>query len=289
MTREKISREVPYRKGNEGYRKRRHSKGAQITRGWRRARIALPHFRVSGRRLTLAVRPHSKCNVMSDTKTDQSCKVSEKSEASRIRDVLSILRDLVLIAAICLYFTGWLYIQTLYNIFGLSSLSLDIPIQYFFVYSYPVVAYASSKIIAALFSTSIFIVVLLAMLVIAIFVGFIFTPPYVKRISLILLMVIVLPAFLYLARKNAIELATETSKEIRRGRAPKIMFVLRKDAGRVYPREFIDANKNGNLRLLLHTKERYYAFSQPPGEALAVGCVYDISRNDILLSRIEMP
>ena len=200
-----------------------------------------------------------------------------------------MLRDFVVIAAITLYFTGWLYIHSFYNIFGLSSLSLEIPFHYFFVYSYLVIAHAYSKVIADVFSTSVFIAILLAMVAFAIFLRGTFAPAHVKRISVILLIVIVLPAFLYQARKNAIELAMERSKEVRRGKAPKIMFVLKKETARVYPEEFINANKDGGLRLLLHTKERYYAFFQPPGEALAVGSVYDVSRNHVLLARIVMP
>ena len=62
----------------------------------------------------------------------------EMIESTNDRNLLSKLRDLILIIAICCYFMGWIYAHYFYKHFGISLNSLDISFYYFFVYSYSV-------------------------------------------------------------------------------------------------------------------------------------------------------
>ena len=53
--------------------------------------------------------------------------------------VVAILRDMIIFFAIASYFTGWIYLSTFLNQFGIFLSNIDFPFYYVFVYSYPVV------------------------------------------------------------------------------------------------------------------------------------------------------
>src|SRR5215469_13334165 len=49
--------------------------------------------------------------------------------------LLRVIQDAVLPLAIYLYFTGFMYVYSLYNDLGIGLGGVDIPVYYFFIYS----------------------------------------------------------------------------------------------------------------------------------------------------------
>lgn len=203
-------------------------------------------------------------------------------ETGQPKSTLEIVRNSAFIVGFYLYFIGWVYVYWLYSHFGISFTSLDIPVYYFFVYSYAVASYFPQIVKACTYSGLFFwvtsgvvaIVILLALL----------ARTYSKKGILVVVFVALFPLFFCLARGAAIEKA----KEIReRGR--RVSFVFKTKQLRAYPPEFVKANKDGNLKLLLQTKDKYYVFFQPPGKGLPLGFVYDLLRSDVSLVKIDMP
>ena len=185
-------------------------------------------------------------------------------------DLLSILRNVIFFIAIYLYFMGWIHTYYFYYHFGISSISVNIPFYYFFIYSY--------NVIANIFG---FILV-----VAAIVAFFIFTAVYPRKWLVILVLIILFPVFFYLAKEKA----GEGAQGIRIGNAKTITLFFKKDTFKFYPKEFINANKKGKLKLVTQTTDKFYVIYQPPGEAgeMPYGFTYDIPRTDILLAKIEV-
>lgn len=100
------------------------------------------------------------------------------------------------------------------------------------------------------------------------------------------LLIALVPTAFYLAKNEA----NKQAILIRIGNAKKITLVFKKDSTPLYPKEFIDANNEGQLKLLIQTNERYYVLYQPQGEgnAIPIGFTYDIPRTDIVLANTEI-
>lgn len=56
-----------------------------------------------------------------------------------VTDLSSVAKNLAFLAGIYLYFVGWAYLYLYFRHFGVSLLGLEIPVTFFFVYSYPLV------------------------------------------------------------------------------------------------------------------------------------------------------
>lgn len=197
----------------------------------------------------------------------------EKDDSVGNRDLLAILRNVIFIIAIYFYFIGWTYAFYLFNHFGISLNSVDIPFYYFFVYSYSVITDISA-----------IIAVVTALILIYLITSF--APIYLKKWVLTLLLIFLFPTFFWMTKQRA----DKEDLYIRMGYGKTVVFVIKKDAAEFYPKEFIKANNEGKLKVLTQTKDRFYVIYQPQGEgkAMPYGFTYDIPRADILLAKIEM-
>ncbi len=197
----------------------------------------------------------------------------EKKNPAENHDLLAILRNVIFIIAVYFYFMGWTYAYYLFNHFGISLNSVDIPFYYFFVYSYSVI-------------TDILTIITVVAAIIVFYLVTSFAPIYLKKWALALILIVLFPIFFSVAKERADKEALYK----RMGFAKTITFVFKKDAIKFYPKEFINANNRSKLKILTQTNDRYYVIYQPPGEGRAIpyGFTYDIARTDVLLARIEM-
>lgn len=185
----------------------------------------------------------------------------------------TILKNIIFLAAIYLYFMGWVYTYYLFIHFGIPLNSVDIPVYYFFIYSYSVIY----DFWFILFFILIFIFAI-------IFIIYFANIKLVKVVGLSILFLLFFFMAFWLAKRRA----GEEAKFIRMGYAKTVEFVFRKNSAESYSKEFLDANKKRLLKLITLTEGKFYVFYQPSGEEgeLPVGYVYDISRSDVLSARM---
>lgn len=184
------------------------------------------------------------------------------------QSMASIAKNAIFVLAIYAYFAGWVYSYFLYNHFGIPLTSVEIPVYFFFIYSYSVIA----NWWIALACTVIVIVVYL----IAINWPRVAVP----------VMIVLFPLVFYVSKDQAEMVA----KEIRSGNAKTITFIFKEGTGEVLPQDFLDANKKRSLRLITLTPDRFYVLQQPLGEGneLPYGFTYALSKNDVLLAKIAL-
>ncbi len=81
------------------------------------------------------------------------------------------------------------------------------------------------------------------------------------------------------------------AQQIRRGYAKRIEFTFKKESKQFFPTKFMDANRRGMLRIITQTKDRFYVVHQEIDEKelrIPYGYAYEVSKNDILLAKIDM-
>lgn len=188
----------------------------------------------------------------------------------KVKDLFAVLRNLLLLAAIYLYFIGWVYVYYYFHHFGISLFSLDIPVYYFFAYSNSVIGNLPAIAVLAL----------LALLAYR-FRQFLQKPYVVGPVVIILF-----PLFFVLARDTGISRA----EQLRIAGAKPISFILKEEVWKHYSEEFKKANDCGNLRLIYQTKDRYFVFVQPTSKekVLPRASTYDVRADHILLATIKL-
>jgi len=212
-------------------------------------------------------------------------KLQTKSEINKSEkiSVLSTVRDFIMIVAIYLYFTGWIFVYYQFREFGISLPSVDIPVYYFFLYSYTVISenllwfILPLALLLALAHTSNKIAKILGIVIIS--AGF-------------------FPVCFYLAKKSG----EGESLRLRSGDAKNITLIFKESALaslsdkslKLHDLEYLlDENFQKPLKLLTQTNQSYFVFFQPPpdsGSSLLPRCyVYEINKSDIYLSRIKLP
>lgn len=199
-------------------------------------------------------------------------------ESQDRRDIFSILANLVLLISIYLYFSGWLYAYYLFWHFGVSLHSVDIPVYDYIIYAYSVLDTKWSLAV---------LVGGVAVWLLAVWLERICGPALSKRRATIAIGLLLFPSLLYSA-KSAAENEALARRE---GNALTIRFTLKPEATPSLPRDFSEHNTQGQLRLLIQTKERYFVFYQPEGEkeVIPYANTFDISRSDVLLASIDVP
>src|SRR5207245_9771977 len=122
--------------------------------------------------------------------------------------------------------------------------------------------------------------------IVAIFLMYFFTTFYSKNWIPSLVLIVLFPALFYLGKDRAYEQA----QRIRVGYAKPISFQFKKDTSKHYPKEFLEANNKGDLKLITQTNDRFYVLYQhvDRGDEIPYGYTYDISRDDILLPTINL-
>lgn len=185
-------------------------------------------------------------------------------------EMASIAKNAIFVLAIYAYFAGWVYSYFLYNHFGIPLTSVEIPVYFFFIYSYSVI---SNWWIALACAFIVIIVYLMAI--------------YWPRVA-VLVMIVLFPLVFYVSKERADRVA----KEIRTGNAKTITFTFKKEKEmeKVLPQDFLDANKKQSLRLITLTPDRFYVLQQPPGEEneIPYGFTYALSKEDVLLAKIAL-
>jgi hypothetical protein len=211
---------------------------------------------------------------------------------------LSVLKDLVLPVAVYLYFTGFLYTYYFYSGLGIPLNSVEIPFYYFFIYSYNVIAAELTTSLLLLFSA------LLTILVIR-------TRKH-PDIGLFLVLSALFPILTVLSR----DAATTQIGLLRTGRNLQTIQLILKDVsirddellkndGSIRDeeflkakanaeqerREFLIANANDGLKLVVETTDRLYVLRQPFDERnpeIPVGSLYGISKSDVLVANVSL-
>lgn len=197
--------------------------------------------------------------------------------------LLSIASGVISIAAIYLYFAGYIYCLFYYRGFGVTLESLDLSTQYFFVHSYPVLSTGWG----------------LALLIVFGLVIYCFAAGLVRRWLLVVCMIGAFPAIYYISYGTARE-------EVASKRASPTSFVrfrFKSDAakgsaadggtgngatgnGEFSTEQLVKMGDANELFLLLETKDRIVVFYQPPsplpGLALTSAVqVYTLLRSDL--------
>jgi hypothetical protein len=216
--------------------------------------------------------------------------MAEEKESKPVHKIsLGDVRDILIIAGIFLFFTGWVYIYYFYNYFGLSMSSVTINYADYLVYSYTVL-------------TSYYWTPLLAFLVLIILarkwlIGF--TPLAISSVLLFLA--------LYLLAKKV---ASDRALEIRsfRENMRHISFVFKQDADflaykfnndsllsgdRILERDLNilkDTSVPSRLYLLGQNQEYFFVLYQdsarPGVKSLPFGNIYFINKSYVLYSKV---
>jgi hypothetical protein len=206
---------------------------------------------------------------MTDTEPTES---RARRRASRQPEFLSVVKDVVLVFALYLYFAGWLHAYYFFQQFGVSLNSVDIPVYYFFIYSF--------SVFLTFWGFVVLVVVIISL-----------TLAVKGRPSwgylLVIALISLFPGIFYAARAAGMSDASEK----RSGYASTVQFVFKKDAAETFDEEFIDLNKNDRLQLLTVTKDRYLVFCQPKGEGDAQpnATMYSIAAADVALAKVDLP
>jgi hypothetical protein len=191
---------------------------------------------------------------------------------------LGVLKDAVLPLAIYLYFTGFMYVYSLYHELGIGIGGVDIPVYYLCIYAINVFrAYLPALTLAL-------IIVLIAALLISRWQRI----HRWQRVLATTALVLLFPGLYALAYWTAERDATA----MRKGQfVPTIRLTLRPTESH-YPDALLRANDKGNLHLVLETNDRYYVLDQPYDEGdpeLALGTVYGIAKLDVALAQVTLP
>ena len=188
---------------------------------------------------------------------------AEKSEITSVRFLLGIL-------AIYTYFAGWLYAFYLFRHFGIALHTIDLPLQYFYVYSYTVFADWLGILIL---STVVAVGYLLALL------------GWGKWLTIPLL-ILLIPVVV----AKASSMAEVQALRIRRGEDSKPILLTLK--GGLDSIRLGAANQEGRLRLLGRSKEDLYVFFQPrPGDnepEWPSGFVYRLRSAEVSITEIRL-
>jgi len=193
-------------------------------------------------------------------------------------NLFSILRNVLFLLGVYLYWTGWNYAYYLFYYFGIPLHVVQIPFYSFVVYSYSVITSDKVRVLGLFF----LILLLLRQLL----------PSRWKtlRMVLVLATVVVGIGLFPFVHNVAQKMARDEFRRRRSGYAKTITFVLKPGTEKFYPKSFLCQNKYQRLKLLAQTPTNYYVFYQPPGaeDELPFAVTYDILRSDIILAQIEI-
>ena len=159
-----------------------------------------------------------------------------------------------------------------------SLLGLEIPVTFFFVYSYPLVT-------TGLTWTKFFLLVTIVGLVAAVATQNSMTK---SRKALVLVLTLGLFPLSFEAARQSAEV---NAISFRQGHGAKLVqFKLGEEPTNNYPAKFIDANQNHELLLLLETKDRFYVVHQPTGpkEELPMASTYSLDRANVVIADVDV-
>lgn len=205
---------------------------------------------------------------------------------------LGDLRDILIIAGVFLFFTGWIYNYYFYDYFGISISLVSVDYATYIVYSFVVlVSYYGLPLLA-----------LIALILL-------YTKWLKKYFTLITVIVLLLFPGLYMLAKKV---ANDKAVELRtvRNSMRQISFVFKDDAGYLcykFNNDSLPGNnllvkhdlgilKNtgfpGQLYLLGQNQEYFFVLYQPPPtpeiKGLPLGNIYFVDKKEVLYSKITI-
>lgn len=199
------------------------------------------------------------------------------SPSAETADVAAAAKLLILVAAIYCYFAGWIYADRLFSRFGLSLSAIDIPAYYFFVYTYFVFQHATWVCIGLVAAAGAGLFVLVSLI------------GRWRIIQGTVAAIMLLGGFVPVSSISR-DSADEAVRRIREGDARHMSFVLKREAVKELPPPFMEANAGRHLRLLMETKDRYYAFLQPQSKenTFPFGFTFGVAKTDVVLATIDV-
>ncbi len=194
----------------------------------------------------------------------------DASGAEAKQEIMSIAKNVIFLVAIYAYFIGWVYAYFLFGHFGIPLASVEIPFYFFFVYSY--------QVIANWWAVLILIAILRLIYVFAV-------ASYHPTIVAAILMAVLPAAF-----HTSMSTANREARLMRLGAAKTISFVFAGEVGSRLSKEFLEANKNQDLKLITQTPDRFFVLHQPLGKdpEIPYGFTYILSTDDTVLAKVEM-
>lgn len=185
------------------------------------------------------------------------------------------------VVAAYLYFTGWVFAYFYYKDFGVSLLSLDMPLQYFFTYSYTVLDTGRGVTLVVLLLGAIYMYA-------------------AKRLSSAGMIGLLVAAFplLFLAARSVSHLESVRTR-VAADFPVRLLFKNPEHARSTRSAdpaasaspplpELIDLSKDEKLHLLLETKDRLIVFYQPSpiADSISAAYVYSLMRSDLEWSMV---
>jgi len=224
------------------------------------------------------------------------------------RNILSIIRDLTIIIGIYLYFIAYVYVNTYYQHFGISTASLKLDYASYLVFSFNV-------IMSFRFLRLLIIVISLAGILCLVnyflrrpgqhrFQGILSRLSRAKFLAVICCMAALFPWLFYITQRVA--WSDYIDQRNNRGDLRSIQFVFRKDSDMHVPALILDSSSRSgkdlisdirllttddvrSLKLLGETDADYIVLNQPRGDPMLgtpEGFVYFIDKKDILFAKI---
>lgn len=201
--------------------------------------------------------------------------------------MLGLISRYLVVLTIFFYFIGWIFINSYYSQFGVETHSLDIPIQYFLIFS----CYALTHAFRLLLSFSCLPLLMIILVFMTFFVSLELWPfnetteqrRTVLTVGLLLLLMVV---SYFVAKESGEHCASAKIYHPLHPDTVRLVF-KQSDIVRGFPEEFQESLEGQQLRLLTQTKDRIYVFIAPTDSNQGMIRTYDISKDDIYLSIIS--
>jgi hypothetical protein len=183
--------------------------------------------------------------------------------ADKAGGLFSALKDVIPVLAVYSFFAGWIYAYAFFKAFRVPVSSLDIPFQYFFMYSFS--ALASWKGAFLILAAIIFV--------------FAFQKYKLPMLGVACALFPLLFGIAFVQGTSDATLQRHASTNDR------IVLAFKEDAGKTIPPDLIVNNNASHLRLLTESKDRVYVFYQSPSIApddFPAAVVYDVAKSDLV-------
>lgn len=178
--------------------------------------------------------------------------------------LFSALKDVLPVLAIYSYFAGWIYAYSFFKAFRVPVSSLDIPFQYFFMYSFS--ALANWNGIVLILVAAVCVVIL-------------------KKHKLIMA-VLACVLFIWIFAVAFVQATADADLQRYSSTNDRILLSFADTALSAEPPDLKENNKAERLRLLTETKDHLFVFYQPPPLApdddVPAALVYDIPKSNLV-------
>ena len=200
-------------------------------------------------------------------------------ELSDFKNSIALLRDMVIFFAIASYFMGWVYLNEYLSAFGLYLANIEIPLYYYFIFSYP-------PLLSAWHDPS--WADLWRLIAVCIAVGACITAYRVRLMAGYFGVIACFLCIIVVGFGLAVEKSKEHARYVLAGGGKQIGFVFDEEIVRIYGPQIstslLAANEKGHLRLVWSGETETYAVDVGP-EAPAKA-TYRVPHNTFVFSRV---